>query len=395
MVLLANGVYIVAFLILAFQLSSRFSVLADAYSRSAVELGSLQSNMVLNLNFIQRLGLKDFLHVALESRTLPSWGAFDNVRRFHAKRWFVQLNLFNLMYFGTMLYGVLQVKEGFLALGFLLLIKWSFDELWKVLVYAIEYYVALIQQRADAQLLRGALAPHGHQTLSAGATFSLGNWSKIELRSARADFVSNGGERCVAIQVPRLTIARGEWVGIVGPSGSGKSTTLLMLMNILRHGGTLSVDDESIGERRLSPKDVSIVTTTDPLFKISLRDNLILGREIHDDAVLEALAAAGVDFALSLNSVVGSADFNLSAGQEQRIRLARGLLHPGSLLLLDEPFTALDQATKTTVRQRIKEHLTGRSVVIVTHAAEDLLLVGREYEMADGVLCERGASCSD
>jgi ABC-type bacteriocin/lantibiotic exporter with double-glycine peptidase domain len=289
------------------------------------------------------------------------------------------------MTIGTMLFGILQVKDGTFALGFLLLIKWSFDELWQILVYAIEYYVSLIQQRADATLLRDSLAPGGLDAHH-DATVQLNDWTTITLTDASIAFPATAARNAVSLNVPEVTVHRQDWVGVIGPSGAGKTTLLLMIANLLPHKGKLAIDGHPIESGRISPEDLSIVTTSDPLFKLSLRDNLSLGREVTDAHLLRCLEAAGVDFAFSLDSVVGSSDFNLSAGQEQRVRLARGLAHSGSLLLLDEPFTALDRASRTLAQARMKEFLRSRTVVMVTHSAEDLDLVNRVYEVRNGAV---------
>ncbi len=375
LVLVANSVYVLFFLSLAFRLSSKFSRLADQHSQRSVEMDTVSFNLFLNAPFLNRLALHDFFLAVQQPTILARWKIFSEVRRFHATRWLIQLNLFNIMYFCTMLYGILQVKDGALALGFILLIKWSFDELWKILVYFIEYYVKVVQQAADAALLRAELPanqPSGNeQVISLPA-----QWKKIEIAGASSGYVSRRGQQ---VEVPQFYIQRGEWVGIVGPSGAGKSTVLLAILNILEGNGTIRIDGEEVGSGRLAPQDVTLVTTTDPLLKLSLRDNLTLGRDTSDEDIHAALKAAGVDFPISLHDTVGSGGFALSAGEEQRIRLARGLLHPGSLLLLDEPFTALDSDTKAQIKKRLKRFLNGRAVVLVSHDKEDLAFVGRTY----------------
>jgi ABC-type bacteriocin/lantibiotic exporter with double-glycine peptidase domain len=382
LVLIANAVYIIVFLSVAFRLSSKFSRLADQDSQRGVEMDALVLNLFLNAPFLNRLALHNFFLAIQQPTILARWRVFSEVRQFHATRWFIQLNLFNLMYFCTMLYGVLQVKDGALALGFILLIKWSFDELWKILVYFIEYYVKIVQQAADAALLRAALLraalPSGQPTETKEVIYIPSQWNKLEVIGTSSGYLGRSGQE---VEVPRFYIRRGEWVGVVGPSGAGKSTALLAILNILGGNGTIQIDGKEVGIGRLAPEDVTLVTTTDPLLKLSLRDNLTFGRNTSEEEIHAALRAAGVDFNISLDDIVGSGTFALSAGEEQRIRLARGLLHPGSVLLLDEPFTALDSDTKARIKKHLKEYLRERAVVLVSHDAEDLELVERTYCM--------------
>ena len=130
-------------------------------------------------------------------------------------------------------------------------------------------------------------------------------------------------------------------------------------------------------------EQVSFVQNSDPLFYVSLRDNILVGREISEDRyreVIEAAALSGV--ILEPNARIGSYQVDLSAGQQQRVRLARGIVSPAiQVLLLDEPFNGLDDETREKVWQGIDNLHPNAAIVVVTHRVDELSLMQERYEM--------------
>ena len=123
------------------------------------------------------------------------------------------------------------------------------------------------------------------------------------------------------------------------------------------------------------------------MFNISLRNNILLGKDIPVDRLAKILdLVAASDFAKNLDAIVGSPDFNLSAGQQQRIRLARGLIQDGSLLLMDEPFNGIDEDTKVQIITKLRTYLNDKTVVLVTHNEGELKLINSVYRFNAGVL---------
>jgi len=287
------------------------------------------------------------------------------------------------------LYGILQVKRQELTLGYLVLIKWSFDELWEVLVYLIEYYVGLIQQRQDHALMREQFCVFG-LGVNNSSVLPHPLWkhdsSVLQLKDLRVSFEKEQGV-FHEIFVPEFTLRAGEHVGIVGPSGVGKTTVLNILLNMVPYSGEYTIDDTDASQAEFSSRQCTVINSSDPLFKISLLDNLLLGREIRSEKISEVISGVQAsNFVTDLHVRVGSNDFNLSSGQEQRIRLARGLLQESEIYLLDEPFVGIDVATRAEIMRYLTCELAGKTVVLVTHNCEELVLVENVYEFNNGVL---------
>ncbi len=177
--------------------------------------------------------------------------------------------------------------------------------------------------------------------------------------------------RVVALQNTSLSIAPGELVALIGPSGCGKST-LLHLMGGLAAPTTGQVWIDGVPVHGPSPQKVAFVFQESALFPWrTVLENLKLGMEF------QGVARAGRDERAqeSLNAV-GLSDFahhypsQLSGGMKQRAQLARALVLKTKILLMDEPFAALDEQTRMVLGEDLSVLLarTGKTIVFVTHS---------------------------
>ena len=167
-----------------------------------------------------------------------------------------------------------------------------------------------------------------------------------------------------AIRSMDLTVNEGEFFGIVGPSGSGKTTLLSIL------SGILTPSSGSV-ERSISPAEIGYMLQRDHLFEWrTIEDNVLLGLEIRRIKTKER-----VDYALSLLEKYSLGDFvkkkpsELSGGMRQRVALIRTLALRPKLVLLDEPFSALDFQTRLNVAEDVRKIIIeqGVTAILVTH----------------------------
>jgi ATP-binding cassette subfamily C protein LapB len=213
-----------------------------------------------------------------------------------------------------------------------------------------------------------------------------------------AQFAYPKTERPV-VSVGRLSFTAGEVVALMGPVGSGKTTLLKLLAGLyVPTEGRLLLDD--IDQQHLSPADwraqVAWVGQDAVLFRGSLRENLLLASPKVDEAkLMRVLKLTGV-YALAsahpqgLDMPLGEAGSGISGGQRQMVVLARALLSSATIILLDEPTSAFDQAGENTLLEALKPELAGRTVIIATHRpgplqlAERLLILDAGQVIADG-----------
>ena len=192
-----------------------------------------------------------------------------------------------------------------------------------------------------------------------------------------------------------LEVAPGEHVAITGASGGGKSTLLSLILRLDEPvTGQITLGGTSIARLRLSDlhRRIALLSQDSPLFHDTIRANLLVARQGAGDAQLwAALDQAGLgDFVrghrLGLDALVGEGGRTLSAGQARRLCLARTLLSPAGILLLDEPTTGLDRAAEEAFFHALHAGARGRSVIVVTHAAIPDGTMDRVLEMRHGRL---------
>ncbi|MCR5865263.1 amino acid ABC transporter ATP-binding/permease protein [Aquincola sp. J276] len=196
------------------------------------------------------------------------------------------------------------------------------------------------------------------------------------LLQAEALVLRHPGAARPAVQMDRLVLQAGERVAVIGPSGSGKSTLLAAIAGELAPAaGRLQV-----------AAPLALLTQRTELFQDSLRDNLRLAAPRATEAELrQALHAAGLlahvdTLPAGLDTPLGEGGLGLSGGQQRRLALARLLLRPARLWLLDEPTEGVDAATAADILQRLSDAPGRPAWLMATHlrreaAHADRLLV--------------------
>jgi len=172
-----------------------------------------------------------------------------------------------------------------------------------------------------------------------------------------------------------FVVEPGEHLVVQGPSGCGKSTLLAVLSGFVQPaGGTIELGgvDGAALDWTDARRMISLVPQVPHVFADSLRANLTLGATVDDARLVETLELVGLadlaaDVHGGLDRRLDEAGRSLSAGERQRLGLARVILQDRALVLLDEPTAHLDQATIHELRHRLGPWLAARSVVEVTH----------------------------
>ncbi|AXK41163.1 ATP-binding cassette domain-containing protein [Erythrobacter aureus] len=194
-----------------------------------------------------------------------------------------------------------------------------------------------------------------------------------------------------AVSGVSLAIARGEFVALVGASGSGKSTLLKTVNRLVEPtSGTVRFDGEPIANLPLAAlrHRIGYVFQSIGLFPhMTVSENIAIGPRL----VGEKLAARRVEKLLELvdldPAMATRMPDELSGGQRQRVGVARALANEPQVLLMDEPFGALDPVTRDALGNRVRalHEKLGLTTVMVTHdMAEALLLADRVLVMEDG-----------
>jgi subfamily B ATP-binding cassette protein HlyB/CyaB len=193
-----------------------------------------------------------------------------------------------------------------------------------------------------------------------------------------------------------LAVRRGETVMLRGANGSGKSTLVRILAGLQdAAGGDVLVNGASrrlFDERELHER-VVLVSAEDALFNDTLRFNLTLGREHGTRKLVEyakrvRLYDAIVAHPDHFDRVIDEGGRNLSAGQRRKVLVLRAVLAGADILILDEVFRGIDDASQTAISEFLGE-FTELGLLVITHETLGALRVDRLLEMRDGRVVER------
>jgi thiol reductant ABC exporter CydC subunit len=253
-------------------------------------------------------------------------------------------------------------------------------------------------REAGARLFEIADQPPAVPTGGAGvsAATGLGNVPLLEVR--RLTFAYPEATR-PALERVDVVLDRDRRVAVVGPSGSGKSTLahlILRFWDVPR--GTLYLQGRDV---RGLPVDtvreaLAFSAQRTHIFTGTLRDNLLLARPEATEAELRrVLELARLEAVVSrlpagLETWVGEEGHRLSGGERQRLGVARALLRPASILLLDEPTVHLDAITEAEILRGIFEAGRGRGTLLITHRLEGLEGFDEVVVLDQGRVVERG-----
>jgi len=196
----------------------------------------------------------------------------------------------------------------------------------------------------------------------------------IEVKQVSKTYETRG-EPVLALTPVSFEVQAGEFVSIVGPSGCGKSTLMLMIAGLLEYSsGEIMINGNKVTKPQT---DVGIVFQNAVLVDWrNVLDNVLLQIEMrklsakdYKPRALELLESVG------LNGFEKRYPFELSGGMQQRTSICRALIHDPLLLLMDEPFGALDALTREQIRVDL-EHLmmsTRKTVLFVTHSIPEAI----------------------
>jgi NitT/TauT family transport system ATP-binding protein len=199
------------------------------------------------------------------------------------------------------------------------------------------------------------------------------------LLSAKGISLAYRGKKSTTLAVDNISmdIGRGDFVSVLGPSGCGKSTLIKLFSGLLKPTqGHIELNGTPIERPR---GDVGIVFQQPTLlpWKTVLDNVLVPVRALGRDSPQERERAQELLRLVGLERFAGSYPSELSGGMQQRVGIARGLMHDPALLLMDEPFSALDTMTRDHMSLELQRiwMATGKSVLFITHSIPEAVFL--------------------
>lgn len=296
----------------------------------------------------------------------------------------------------VVLVGVLAVAHGAMTLGalvafvtLLVLLQWPVIDIGWILAMAEEAATAAVRV---AEVLAATPAISDRP----GAVTLVRSTGKLRFEGAGFRFTDADSD---LLHDLTLELEPGETVAIVGATGSGK-TTMAALPSRLYDvtAGRITLDEHDIRDIGLRSLRQHVATVfEDPvLFSMSVRENVLLGRpNATDDEIRAALdvAQAGFvdDLPWGLDTRVGEQGMSLSGGQRQRLALARAVVARPSVLVLDDPLSALDVHTEALVEAALASVLANTTALLVVHRPSTVALADRVALLEGGTLTAIGS----
>lgn len=195
-----------------------------------------------------------------------------------------------------------------------------------------------------------------------------------------------------------MSVKKGEIIGIVGESGCGKSTFLKLLLRFWqKNSGKIAYNGTDIEEIDTDslPKNVTMVSQVTYLFDETIADNLRIAKpDATQEEMEDACRMASVhDFVMTLpdgyNTRVGALGDNLSAGEKQRLGLARAFLRGSDLILLDEPTSNVDSINEGIILKALRQQKNRKGIILVSHRESTMAVADRIYRVENGRMSEQ------
>lgn len=215
------------------------------------------------------------------------------------------------------------------------------------------------------------------------------NYEELNVKNLKFGYDSNK----LILDDISMYAKKGEIIGIVGESGCGKSTLMKLLLRFWRKdsGNILynDIDIEDINTDSLL-KNVTMVSQSTYLFDDTIKENLKIARlDATDEEIIEACKKASIHefiskLPLGYDTRVGNLGDNLSAGEKQRIGLARAFLRDSELILLDEPTSNVDSINEGIILKSLVMQKRKKSIILVSHRESTMAIADRVYKIENG-----------
>lgn len=299
---------------------------------------------------------------------------------------FLLASTFGLGYLGAFVYGGLQLKDGLITFGVMTAFLQLVSQIQSPVVSLLNMIPQIIHATASIDRIKeienmeveeAGMKAYGQKPQSAKAEAASAQASSTGIRLDHVSYHYPDYQKII-LQDFSHDFRPGTSTAIVGETGRGKTTLLRILSGLaMPTSGSVSMYDTLgyIIPHADMRTHMTYIPQGNTMLSGTIRSNMLLARPSADEAdIKRALHIAVADFVLDLpngiDTEIGEHAVKLSEGQAQRLAIARGVLHGGSILLLDEISSSLDPATEKTLLTRLFKASPDKTIILVTHRME-------------------------
>jgi len=384
--------------VLGFRFEKEYHITARMSQDQAGDLATSVEESVHGIRVIKSFGRGSFMTEKFAQDALKLRGTELNKAKMEANLWFYFSTIPSI---ATAIYlplGVWQIVEGNMTIGLLLsfilttrLLHWPIDSLGFLLSMtidarsAVERFFEVIDTKVD---ITDPATPKNIAEPKGRLVFENVHFKYADAPKEQKDLIDGVD----------LIIEPGESVALIGITGSGKTSLTALATRLYEvTGGSIKLDGVDI--RDLSREElrahIAMAFEDSTLFSDTIRNNVLLGRPESTEAELaQALEIAQAGFAYDLpdglDTKIGEEGLSLSGGQRQRIALARAVAAQPSVLVLDDPLSALDVDTEAMVEDALRTVLKATTALIVAHRPSTVQLADKVALLQDGKITAFG-----
>lgn len=374
-----------------------YKVMRDLTHRVRKEEADIQSHLqesVLNRPLLLSLRCIPIMSDKLTQLHDQLYSTYTQRLKFSIKTHvFVQAG-FSIGYYTAFVWGAHGIMTGAVTYGMMTAFLQLVGQVQSPILNLSSLFPAIVRATTAAERMREIIPAEANTSKPQAPQTTLPGSARVELAERPQDLTSALSLHHVTFRYPdgdrdilhdfSHTFQPGSSTAIIGHTGSGKSTLIRLLLGLLQPSeGSITIGDSPLPSINRIPlaDDASAQTDAHPiayvpqgnsLMRGTIRFNLQLGRpEATEDEMRDALTRACAlfvyDLPLGLDSPCGEKGSGLSEGQAQRIAIARALLQPGHILILDEASSALDPTTERQILEDLQQQSLGKTLIWVTH----------------------------
>jgi len=367
---------------------------AEAASSAAIQATGVIVDNLMNVETIKQCAAEDVVRKKVSEALLRSETEWVGFYKRYAYNGVTVATIFALLLAATVAIASYEVQRGRMTVGEFVLVNAYMLQLVRPIemmgfaMQALSQGVALLKEMFGLMHETPEVYPSGDCKPIAGV-------GRLELREISASYRAG---RAVLSNVS-FTIEGGKTVGIVGASGCGKSTLVRLLTRIVdADSGSILIDGVPITDHPLTAlrRAIAVVGQDTALLNGSIRTNILMGRPGASQKEIEQAARAARlhEFIVSLpdgyHTQVGERGVKLSAGERQRLAIARALLKAPLLYVFDEPTSALDAKNERAILQSIIELSASTTTLMIAHRLSTVVHAHEIIVLDQGRVVERG-----